>query len=111
MRNAVSRASVLLGAVLLVCACGGESADLGPEITAHLEEYESLIKEFEPRFAAVRNDPPAFAKVADDYKQKTQAWMSRWEKVAPNPSDEEGRAIKARINRLNQRAVSMLTTG
>ncbi len=109
MSHGTLKAFICLGAVVLACACGGADASLDPEIASHLDQYEHLIAEFEPRFAAVRNNPPEFAKVANSYAEVTQAWMSRWETVAPNPSEEEGRAIKARIDKLNRRAEKMLT--
>lgn len=105
-----SRSKPLFSAaiVLVVCACGGGGTELSPELTAQLDEYENLIDEFEPKFAAAKDSPSEFAKVADSYSQKTLAWMGKWETVAPNPSDEEGKAIKARIDKLNKRAERML---
>ncbi len=109
MNQSTLKALICLGAAVLACACGGGGASLDPEIASHLDQYENLIAEFEPRFAAVRNNQPEFAKVANSYAEATQAWMSRWETVAPNPTEEEGRAITTRIDKLNRRAEKMLT--
>jgi len=109
MKNSASKATVLVGVALFIGACGGGGAELNPEIKAHLGAYENLIEKFEPRFDTVRNNPPEFAKVANSYKQETQAWMNEWKTVAPNLSDEQGRAIKAAIDKLNRRAERMLT--
>jgi len=108
MKNDVSKAVVFVFVALFAGACGG-GAELSPEINAHLGEYEQLIEEFEPKFDRVRSDPPEFAKVAESYKRETQAWMNELSTVAPDLSDEEGRAIKATIEKLNRRAVKMLT--
>ena len=108
MRTSISRTTVLVCVVLCTCVCGG-GAKLSPEIEAHLGVYEQLIGEFEPKFEAVRNNPPEFAKVADSYKQKTDAWMNTLGTVTSDLSDAEGRTFKAGIDKLNRRAVKMLT--
>jgi hypothetical protein len=109
MRSSIARATILVCAALFLGACGGSSADLSPEIAAHLSEYEVLIEQFEPKFATVRNDPSKFAGVADSYSREAQAWLSKWDSVAPDLSDEEARAVKSAIKKLNRRAKKMLT--
>ncbi len=108
MRNATSKTIVLVACTLLVCACSG-SAELSPEMAAHLGKYEQLIEEYESQFDKVRSDPPAFAKVAESYRQQAQAWIEKWATVAPDLSDDEGKAIQAALNKLNRRATKMLT--
>ncbi len=108
MRNSTLKTIGWVGCVLLVCACGG-SVELDPETTAHLAEYERLIEEFEPQFDRVRNDPPAFAKVAEAYRQRTEAWLNKWADATGDISDAEGKAIQAAVNKLNKRATKMLT--
>ena len=70
-----------------------------------------MIEEFESKFDAVRNDPPAFAKVAESYRQKTETWMNELTDIAPDISDDEGKAISAAVDKLNKRATKMLTVG
>ena len=108
MGNRTSKTIVLATCALFVGACAG-SVELSPEAAAHLGEYEKLIEEFEPKFHQVRNDPPAFAKVAESYRQQAQVWIEEWATVAPDLSDDEGKAIQAALNKLNQRATKMLT--
>ena len=67
------------------------------------------IEDYESKFDKVRNDPPAFAKVAESYRQQAQAWIDEWVTVAPDLSDDEGKAIQAAIAKLNRRATKMLT--
>jgi hypothetical protein len=98
-------AVVVIACTLLACS---EPVELRPEIEAHLEKYESLIDTYEPKFAAARRSQAELRKVSDTYSKEAKAWMSEWRQVAPKLSDEEGKAIKARINKLNQRAVRML---
>lgn len=100
------RKTALILASLLV-GCGG-GVELRPEIQSHLDEYEQLIESYQPRFAGARGNQSAYAQVADAYSLEARAWMERWSTIAPNPSEEEGEAIKAQIDRLNQRAVRML---
>ena len=98
---------VILTVACTLLACGGE-VQLRPELQAQLDDYENLIQTYQTKFDGVQSDPPAFKRVADDYSREIKAWMSQWETVAPNLSDEEGKAVKARIDSLNQRAVRML---
>lgn len=98
--------AILLAACALL-GCAGE-VELRPELKAHLDEYESLIDAFEPKFANARADQAEFAKVAKAYSKEAKDWMSRWSSVAPEMSDAEGKAVKANINRLNRRAEKML---
>jgi len=102
--------TMVVGCTLLLCSCGG-SVELRPEIATHLDGYEQLIEEFESKFDAVRNDPPAFAKVAESYRQKTETWMNELTDIAPDISDDEGKAIGAAVDKLNKRAIKMLTVG
>jgi hypothetical protein len=96
---------LVLGCTLFAC---GTNVELTPEVQAHLAEYENLIDTYQARFAEARGNPAKFADVADAYSEEAKQWMSRWSTVAPNPSDEEGKAIKASIDKLNKRAVHML---
>jgi len=108
MRTRTPQPIFLLLCAGIVCACGG-SAELGPEIAAHLDEYQQLIDEFEPKFDQVRNDPPKFAEVAESYRQRAQAWVEEWATVAPDLSDADGKAIQTAVAKLNRRAEKMLT--
>jgi hypothetical protein len=106
-----------LWSLLAVCglawtlvSCSGQ-VELRPELQAHLDEYEGLIETYEVKLAEVRSDPPKFAKVASSYSREVKTWMGQWDTEAPNMSDEEGRAVKAQIDRLNKRAARMLTSG
>ena len=108
MRNGTLKTIGLVACTMLVCACSS-SAELSPEMAAHLGEYEQLIEDYESKFDKVRNDPPAFAKVAESYRQQAQAWIDEWVTVAPDLSDDEGKAIQAAIAKLNRRATKMLT--
>jgi len=105
MRKTASRIVLLL--ILPLLGCGGE-VELRPEIQSHLDEYEQLIDSYQPKFAGARGNQATYAQVADAYSREARAWMERWSTIAPNPSDEEGKAITAQIDRLNQRAVRML---
>ena len=108
MGNGTSKTIGWVACALLVCACAG-SVELSPETAAHLGEYEQLIEEFEPKFDRVRNDPPAFAKLAESYRQQAQGWIEEWVTVSPDLSDDEGKAIQAALSKLNRRATKMLT--
>ncbi len=100
----------LFALVPLLPSCDWQ-VELRPELRSHLAEYEALIEEYEARFAAVGSDRPKFAKVSEAYSKEVKAWLSEWDTVAPNMSDEEGRAVKAQVDRLNKRATRMLTRG
>jgi len=96
---------VILSCTLFAC---GNDAELRPELQAQLDEYENLIETYQPKFAEARGNPPAFADISDAYSEDVKAWMTKWETVAPTLSDEEGGAVRARIDSLNRRAVRML---
>jgi hypothetical protein len=98
-------AILVLGSVLV--GCGGK-VELAPEIEAHLQEYENLIASYEEKFANAAGDPTDFARVSASYTEKAKAWMSKWKTVAPDLSEKEGKALKARIDKLNERALRML---
>ena len=97
---------LMLSCTLFAC---GSDVELRPELQAHLDEYEHLIDTYQAKFAGVRGNPPAFADVADAYSAEVKAWATKLDTVAPTMSDEEGRAVKARIDSLNKRAVRMLS--
>ena len=98
----------LIALILVLGACAGET-ELSPEIAAHLNAYEELIEKFEPEFDRVRNDPPRFAQVAETWRTQSEDWINQWGKVAPDLSEKEGKAIQASLNKLNRRAMKMLT--
>lgn len=100
-----------LALALLLSACGGGEAELRPELEAHLAEYESLIDEYTDRFEDAAGNMSEFMGVAEDYSTDVLSWMSEWERVAPNMTEEEGRAVQKRIEALNQRAERMMTSG
>jgi len=102
--------SIILILTGTLFACGG-TVELTPELQAQLDEYENLIETFEPQFADARGDTAKFADVADSYSQRVQAWMTKWSSVAPTLSDEEGKAVRASVDRLNRRAKRMLQGG
>lgn len=109
MRHRFSAVSVLVCLALLTCACGSGSADLSPDVAAHLDAYERLIEQFEPKFDTVRNDPPQFATVSASYTRQTKAWIDDWSNIAPDLSEDEGRAVESIVKKLNRRAEKMLT--
>ena len=97
----------VFGLIWALVSCG-QQVELEPELQAHVDEYEALIRTYEAKFAEARSDPAKLAEVADSYSREVKAWIGRWANDTPDFSDEEGRVIKAHIDRLNERAEKML---
>jgi hypothetical protein len=95
---------VILSCALLAC---GNDVELRPELQAQLDEYENLIEEYQTKFVGARGNPPAFKDVADAYSRDVKSWMAKWDTLAPTLSQEESKAVKARIDALNKRVAGI----
>lgn len=60
------------------------------------------------KFGEVRFGQDGYAQVSNAYTREVQSWMGEWQTIAPNLSDAEGKAVKKRIDELNERAQRML---
>ncbi len=110
LRTSISKATVVVGFMLFLCACSG-SAESTPTFTTttHLAEYERLIDEFEPQFDQARDDPREFARVSESYRQRTKVWMDRLIDMRSDVSASDWEAIQPDLDELNKRAERMLT--
>jgi hypothetical protein len=104
----VNASAILLLLILgIVIGCGGGKSFPTSQADALLDEYEAMIERYERDLKQLRTSPLSFQEKAAAYGREVTAWTNKWKKLPVASSEDEGRRIKKRLDKLNRRVKMM----